>query len=119
MDPVITAVVVLLVAIVISRFISEAALKTLSSDQKAALLDAFAPIRKYGLLALIVIVVGSYRNAGLFGAGILVYILGTLGVGYYRIRNIDVPPSYLRSLALSAAVSIAGLAAFFYLIWGR
>lgn len=106
------ALAVFLVGIVISRFLSENALKRLSAEKKAAVLDAFSLVRRYNLLGLIpVVLLVLYEPV----IGIVVMFAYIFFLAVYKVKilaRLAVPRSYKRAAAASMAVSYASLAIF-------
>ena len=75
--------IVLIGAVIAERFISESALRRLSSDEKAKLLDGFSLLRKLNLVVLVLVVILAYLLAIEMLWAVAVYLTG-LAVYTYR-----------------------------------
>lgn len=110
--------IVLLAAIVAGRVIAERALRRLSTEEKATLLDGFSVQRVLGLVPLLVFVVvvvlipGALSLPVIF-ALLLVYFLAMVAFSVHKLRRLSLPASYTRSYVISQAVQLAGILAYF------
>src|ERR1700756_4194998 len=99
-------VFVFLVVLVINRVLAERALKRLTVEEKARLLDSFSGLRIYSILILVVLAIGFFVAAkaaperrpaltfGLFGFAVL-YFLGMLLFSYTKLKRLAVAGSYV------------------------
>ena len=113
-------IVVFIVCFAVSRLVAERALRTLTPDQKLALLEAFSGARAYyfipiaavTILYMVVVNLLPEHHDGIF-CGFLsvgaVSLVGVYGFGYYKIKQLDLPRSYLLRFGLSRAISLLGL----------
>jgi hypothetical protein len=60
-DPLYLAIAMVLSGVIASRFISEDALRQLTAEKKAELVDAFSTQRKFGLLIAVVLLIATIR----------------------------------------------------------
>jgi F420-dependent methylenetetrahydromethanopterin dehydrogenase len=102
---------VLLAGIIASRFISEGALTLLSVEKKAQLIDAFSTQRKYSLPLLLLVVAATFQWPIAMAAAVAAYLIATQVWAYQRLKKLDMPQTYVRRYALSAAVTLIAVAA--------
>jgi hypothetical protein len=112
--------VVFVSAYIISRIISEGALRKLSVEQKAMLLDAFSSYRIYSLIAVFLIVVtyllstyffwqyDNFLTPFFFGLILLVLAFNSV-YAYGKLRALEIPRSYINSFWLSSALQFIGV----------
>lgn len=116
----VVGIVVFILCITASRIVAERALRTLASDQKLALLETFSWARAYyfipiAVLVILYVVVRSllpeHSDAILYGLLFLcaLGVLGMYGYGFYKIRQLDLPRSYLFRFGLSRVISLLGV----------
>jgi hypothetical protein len=114
------AFVVLLVAVVVGRVLSERALKTLSVEQKASLVDAFAGQRAYGLIPLVVLFAGYFAlltytsvSPSLLLVGYWLALIAYLAWNFWstraRLATLHLPQSYLTQFGIGRVVQYVGL----------
>jgi len=118
-DLIIGGIIMLFVCVVVSRIISEKALKHLSSEQKVNLLDNFSSHRKYYfiplvLIFLIYVAVGrSFPYVGkiiylLFVIFIIVYLIVMHIRTSKKLSQLKLPKQYLKLYAISRVVYYIG-----------
>lgn len=109
------------VAVIASRVISDRALKNLSSDQKAALVDAFAGMRMYSLIPFVVIMVAYFvliQHPVMSIQALTVFYLGTFVIyiawSYWfsrrRLLKLDLPKAYMTHVGIARIVRFVGFA---------
>ena len=103
--------------IVISRFITENALKRLSVEQKASVLDAFSVVRRYNLVGLVAIVLLVFYQPLVGIVVMFAYILLLAGYKVTILMRLAVPREFKRSFVASMAVSYASLVIFAVLVF--
>jgi uncharacterized membrane protein len=120
---------ILIVAIVASRIVSERALKQLSTEEKGTLLDSFSSYRLYNTVVILGLVVAyiaatsyfprSYSTLTLIFIILFFTISGTVSVlSYQKLKNLTMPSGYIRSFLISLAIQYAGVAAIFLpMVW--
>lgn len=117
--PITIGVVGFLLCIVGSRILSERALKALEPEKKVALVDAFSGARAYYLvpialaLVLFLVLTGllpDHRGLLLGGFQILVVVGVLLGYawGFFTLRRLDLPETYMRHYWISRGMSLLG-----------
>ena len=122
--------VVFVSAYIIGRIINEGALRKLSVEQKAALLDSFSSYRIYSLVAVAVIFVGYifslyflskydyFTNAFFFALIICVTLYNTF-FAYKKLYTLGLPPEYMKSFWLSSIIQYIGVLFLFMSVLGR
>jgi hypothetical protein len=118
-DPII-GVLVFLGAMVINRVLAEKALRRLSTEEKARLLDSFSNHRIYSMVLLVILVL-LYVIAskilpelrlklawGLFGLVILSSIVTTI-LSYVKLKSLAVPTHYVNNFLIRSCLHFAGL----------
>lgn len=124
------SMLILLACILVSRFLSEKAMKDLSPEKKAALIDLFSTNRKRSLIlvfALVALFFGfiklnfialSYLTityAFLFLTILSIRMYFT----YYKLVKNEFPSDFIKNFILSNSISILGIVVFFsFLILG-
>ncbi|HKY00235.1 MAG TPA: hypothetical protein VJL86_10990 [Steroidobacteraceae bacterium] len=106
------AIAVLLCGVVASRFIAENALKLLTTEKKAELLDAFSTQRKFGLLIVVALIVITLRRPFAMAMALSAYFVVSQIWAYTQIRKLQLPASYVKRFFMAAAVLCAAIAAF-------
>ena len=112
-------IVVFILCFAASRIVAERALMTLAPDQKLALLEAFSGARAYYFIPIAVLVIlymvvayflPEHHDAVFYGF-LSLSVLGVLsmtGLGFHKIKQLDLPRSYLLRLGLSRIISLLG-----------
>jgi Fe2+ transport system protein B len=119
-DPFYIAIGILLSGVIASRFISENALKLLTADKKAELVDAFSTQRKFGLLIIVVLLFATFQWPLAMAVALVGYFVAFQLWTLARLRKMAFPASYIRRFLVASFVSFAGFAAFvLYLFWSR
>lgn len=108
--------IVLIGAVIAGRFISESALRRLSSDEKAKLLDGFSLLRKLNLVVLVLVVILAYLLAIEMLWAVAVYLTGLAVYTYRKLGARDLPNAYTRLYLLSMLITYGGLGCFFLLV---
>jgi len=118
---------VLIVTTMLGRTVKERGMKTLSHEQLGFVMASFSKMRMVGMYVLLGIV-GLYLSLGYLGKlddlesmGIsptfgyflllILYILINQGLGIARLRKMELPAAYLRSVYIGAALQLLGLVA--------
>jgi len=108
--------IVLIGAIIAGRFISESALKRLSSDEKVTLLDGFSLLRKLNLMVLVLVITLAYLLEIDLLWPVAVYLTGLSLYTYRKLGALDLPNAYTQLYLLSMLITYGGLAGFFLLV---
>lgn len=120
--------IALIVAIVVSRFISERAYRELDSNQKLRLMDGFSSTRMYSMVPLLVLVGGFWFlttkteldkpliTAAYFGL-LIIYVVICTVLNQRKLIVLDMPVPYQRMFMTAQAVSLVGFAWFFYTVF--
>lgn len=122
--------IVFVSAYVISRIISEGALRKLSVEQKAALLDAFSAYRIYSLIAVLAIFVGyifcvyflaryDYFVNTFFFMLIICLMLYNTFFAYKKLYPLNLPAGYVKSFWLSSIIQYIGILFLFVAVIGK
>ncbi len=115
---------ILIVSVVVSRIVSERALKQLSTEEKGTLLESFSSYRLYNTVVILGLVVAyiaatnyyprSYSTLTLIFIILFFTISGTVSVlSYQKLRNLNMPSGYIKSFLISLTIQYAGVAAIF------
>jgi uncharacterized membrane protein (UPF0136 family) len=122
--------VVFVSAYIISRIVNEGALRKLSLEQKAALLDAFSAYRIYSLVAVMLIFVGylfslyflsqydHFINTFFFAMIICVMFYNTF-FAYKKLAPLNLPAGYMKSFWLSTIIQYIGVLFLFLAVLGK
>ncbi len=120
---------ILIVAVVASRIVSERNLKQLSTEEKGKLLDSFSSYRLYNTVVILGLVVAyfaatsyfpqSYSTLTLIFVILFFTISGTITVlSYQKLKNLNMPQSYIKGFLLSLGIQYTGvIAVFLPLLW--
>ena len=118
---------VLIVTTMLGRTVKERGMKTLSHEQLGFVMASFSKMRIAGMYVLLGIV-GLYLSLGYLGKlddlesmGIsptfgyflllILYILINQGLGIAKLKKMELPAAYLRSVYIGAALQLLGLVA--------
>lgn len=118
---------VLIVTTMLGRTVKERGMKTLSHEQLGFVMASFSKMRMVGMYVLLGIV-GLYLSLGYLGKlddlesmGIsptfgyflllILYILINQGLGIAKLKKMELPAAYLRSVYIGAALQLLGLVA--------
>ncbi|HEV7646070.1 MAG TPA: hypothetical protein VGO50_19190 [Pyrinomonadaceae bacterium] len=115
---------------IIGRIINEGALRKLSVEQKAALVDAFSSYRIYSLIGVAVIFVGyilsvyfisryDYFVNTIFFALIICVMLYNTFFAYKTLYTLGLPPGYMKSFWLSSIIQYVGVLILFMSVLGK
>jgi len=124
------AIGVLLCTIVLSRLLSERALRRLSQDQKASLLDAFSGLRAYSAIPVVVLVVAflGLGRSGIvpvrplftgYGVAVLAYLAGMFWYTRRKLATLELPQEYLQQFWIARSLSLVGVVVFLAAFAGR
>jgi hypothetical protein len=113
-------IVVLFAAIVISRIITEKALKRLSAEDKARLVDSFSGYRILNstlLLGIFIIWIAAtdflpgwrYTLTVIFVLSFLSVSAAISGLSYRKMKNLALPGDYIKSYLLGLAIQYLGV----------
>jgi hypothetical protein len=113
-----------IVAYFISRLISERALKRLTAEEKARLLDAFSGYRIFNMvivLSLLFLVIAGDRflpqlRATLWPAFMVLLALVLLtmsSLSYRKLKSVNMPPVYIKSFLISTGIQYLGILCLF------
>lgn len=114
----------LIVAIIISRIISEKALKALSNDEKGILLDSFSKYRLYNTVLILGLVLVYFAATNYFPQSystltlvfvVLFFITSfTITVlSYKKLKSINMPEGYRKSFLVSTITQYLGVGIVF------
>lgn len=124
----ISGFIALLVAIIVSRFISERGYRALDSEQKLRLMDGFSSTRMYSMVPLLVLVAGFWYlvtnteidkqlvTTAYFGL-LIVYIVARTVLNQRKLLTLEMPAAYRRMFMIAQTVSLVGMAWFFFAIF--
>ena len=115
---------VLIVAVITSRIVSERALKQLSNDEKGTLLDSFSGYRLYNTVVILGLVVAYFVATNYFPQSFstltLIFIIlfftvsATISIlSYKKLRALNMPKGYIQSFLVSMVIQYAGVAIVF------
>ncbi len=121
------AIIVLLVAVVVSRIISERGYRKLDSEDKVRLMDGFSQKRMYSMLPLLALIVlywflstqteygGQLLTIVYFGLLVL-YVIVSAVINQRILTRLQMPKDYCRLFSVTQVISFCGIAWFFYAI---
>jgi len=121
----VSGIIALLVAMIASRFLSERGYRTLSPEQKLRLMDGFSSTRMYSMGPLLVLIAAFWFlmtqtdvnrqvvTMTFFGL-LIAYVITRTVMNQRKLHVLDMPAEYRRSFLIAQAVSLAGIAWFFY-----
>ena len=127
MDNSMISILILLVAIFASRVISEKANKSLSTQQKAELIDLFSKNRIYTFAVLILIIAAFFASLKFNlieqSTTVIIYVILISGfmvinsnMAYKKLKSNNFPGSYIKSYLISTSIRLIGLMIFFALL---
>jgi len=122
--------VVFISAYIISRIVNEGALRKLSVEQKAALLDSFSAYRIYSLIAVMAIFIGylfavyffsqyDYFTNTFFFAMIICVMFYNTFFAYKKLYQLNLPAGYMKSFWLSSIIQYIGVLFLFLAVLGK
>lgn len=122
-----TAIIVLLVAVAASRFISAKALKRLSPEKKTELIDKFTGFSAVYMIPVVVIFIAfvcvikfTHLNpevvSWIFYGLMLIFIVVSQVIASKKLKELHLDPSYIKSYTISRVISLSGFAVFFSII---
>lgn len=115
---------ILIVAVIASRIVSERALRQLSAEEKGTLLDSFSSYRLYNTVVILGLVVAyiaalnyfprSYSTLTLIFIILFFTVSGTISIlSYQKLKNLNMPDGYIKSFLISLGIQYAGVAVLF------
>jgi len=117
-------IVIFVLTILLSRYINSKAIKKLSMEKKAELIDTFSGFSVWSIVPLLVIIGGFYFAVDYMGNYLLylallllvsgVYVVALQVYIYKKLKNMDYPMSYIKQYILSVVVRFVGLFALSY-----
>ncbi|MCB9706430.1 MAG: hypothetical protein H6711_31580 [Myxococcales bacterium] len=118
-----------LAAIVVSRIVQERALRTLTTEEKGRLVEAFAGLRLFALvpvaaiaaLYFVMLSVDALTTRTLLAIYLpaaLIFALAMQVMIHRRLRRLELHPAYLRAYAIGRATVIGGLVVFMLSLGG-
>jgi len=117
-------IVIFVVTILLSRYINSKAIKKLSMEKKAELIDTFSGFSVWSIVPLLVIIGGFYFAVDYMGNYLLylallllvsvIYVVALQVYIYKKLKNMDYPMSYIKQYILSVVVRFVGLFALSY-----
>lgn len=112
-DQFLLACAILFGALVASRLINHAGLKSLNTEQKGQLLEGVAPLRKFGFILLVpLLIVTWWINPLLMDAALVLFLAGSYTFSFNVSWKLGFPASYLKYNTAAALVLASGLIAF-------
>lgn len=119
------SLILFIVAILLSRYINSRAIKKLTVEKKAELIDGFSSFGVWAILPLLVIFgafyftfdyveKGNLLYFGLFALLTVGYVIGIQIYIYKKLKKMDYPMSYIKQYLLSVFVRFVGLLALVY-----
>jgi hypothetical protein len=118
-DRFLVAIITFFAFVIVARWVHEAGLRALSPEQKAAVLDSQAGLRKWGLLIAVPLILLAFYLPSYAPWLILAYLAIILGFSYRRLRALALPPSYRRAFIAYCGLYLVGAAIFFGVIYVR
>ena len=114
--------IILVVAIIISRIIMEKALRPLSPDQKARLVDSFSGYRTWNLAAVLGLAILYFAGlrylpqwqevTGLFFVIAFLLVTGLVSfLSWRRLKSLSLPDGYIKSYLISLGIQYVGIGA--------
>ncbi|WP_077531136.1 hypothetical protein [Vreelandella utahensis] len=122
--PIEIAMFLFLALVILGRMLSERAMRQLTSEQKATIVDAFSQIRAYGLIPVVVLgggyfLVGRYTEMSLRSleilifSGLVTYIVVFAIYTNVKMRALGLPSGFLKRYAVAHSIQFAGIGIFF------
>lgn len=119
--------IAILTGLIAARIINERGYRTLSDEQKVRLMDGFSAQRVYALILLLVLIGGYFfliragidptlLSAGYFSL-LAAYIIVLAVWNHWRLKALGMPDTYRRFFTASQAVSMLGVAWFFFTLF--
>jgi hypothetical protein len=117
------SIIILFAAIILSKIISEKALKQLSPEQKISILDSFSKMRMYNLIPL-VLILGFFFFAEkifhfngfipyiLFLVAILSFMMVIQVVSLKKLKTLQLPDKYMKKYFSSQLIILLGFIAW-------
>jgi len=130
MDTSLIAFLIIIIAIIGSRIITDHANKKLDTEKRAALFDLFSKGRilmYIALVGIVVIFVVSLKfklldptiSFLIYTSLLFAYVFFTSYIAWKRLKGNDYPASYIQSYIISSVIRIVGLVVFLALIMIR
>ena len=117
--------ILFIVAVLLSRYINSRAIKKLTVEKKAELIDGFSSFGVWAILPLLVIFgafyftfdyveKGNLLYFGLFALLTVGYVIGIQIYIYKKLKKMDYPMSYIKQYLLSLFIRFVGILALLY-----
>ncbi|REJ79195.1 MAG: hypothetical protein DWQ47_00170 [Acidobacteria bacterium] len=113
------AIGIFLVSVFVARYINEKALRELSEEDAARLLQGFSQYRVYSLVAIILIIAAYFfvnyfypnsraTSITIFMAAIVVFLLANSVFMFRKLRKLEMPDSYINRFLLVTLIKYGG-----------
>ena len=117
-------------AVVINRLLGERALKQLSPDEKAKLLDSFSGHRIFSVVAMLIVVLAFFAASRAWPASgqlvvwglFILLVLMSIGNGLFafvKLRKLSAPKAYISNFAIRSVVYYCGMVILLYVFAAR
>lgn len=124
---IIIAIIIFLVLIVVSRYFSEKGLKSLTDEQKSALIDEFSKMRIFVLIPIITLVglyflILKYFRQHYFIAtivyfvAIIAYLIGNNIFIYFKLKKLDLSDEYRKQYIIAQSLRYIGIVIFLFVL---
>ena len=115
---------ILIVAIIVSRIVSERALKQLSIEEKGTLLDSFSGYRLYNTVVILGLFVVYFAATNYFPQSystltlIFIVLFFTVSItisvlSYKKLKSLNMPADYIKSFLIGLGIQYAGVGVVF------
>lgn len=123
-----SAFVVLLATMIVSRIISERGYRKLDSDEKLRLMDGFSKTRSFSMIPLLLLIAAywflitqtdidnQYVTIAYFGLLVLYVVIRSI-LNQRKLTQLELPTDYRRTFTIAQIVSFLGVAWFFFVIF--
>lgn len=126
MDRQFIGIMAFLAAIVISRVVSEKALRFLNTAQKDALMEGFSSFRIYFMLPVIIVIGLFYAGVSLYPelkgqvtlaafALLLVYVITTNTLVFRKMKALNLPREYTHRIIFARLILYVSLCVFIFM----
>ena len=117
-------------AVVISRLLAEKALKRLSTEEKAKLLDSFSGHRIFSVVSMLIVVLAFFAasrawpesSQSLVWGLLILMVVMSIGNGlfsYAKLRKLSAPKDYVANFLIRCVVYYCGLVILLYVLATR
>lgn len=109
-----------LIAVIVSRILNEKAMKKLSQEDKARLIDSFSGMRAYGFIPVVLIIIiyfliveftaidGAVLHIG-YIVLLLLFIIGMQSFIYNKLTKLNFPKEYIKVFNVSRIIYFVGI----------